>query len=133
MKARTRRPSRYLIYGLLDPTTNELRYIGKTHKRRELRLQEHIERARNGEKTYVYNWIRRMLSKSQTPHIFVLERVPGASSWEEAERRHIQFWDSLSPDDFPIKYPPMTPKSEAVSILGVRLTNRAQIVIRSTI
>ena len=124
MKDQTRRPSRYLIYGLLDPTTNEIRYIGKTHKRRELRLQEHIEQARTGVETEVYKWIRCVLSKSEVPHIFVLERVPGASSWEEAERRHIQFWDSLSPDDFPIKYPPMTPKSEAVLIVGVRLTNQ---------
>ena len=76
----TVKPSRFLIYGLIDPRTRCLRYIGKTHKRRELRLKEHIEAAEDGETSYVYNWIRELLTSGYIPEIFVLERVPGNCS-----------------------------------------------------
>lgn len=39
------RVGRHLIYGLLDPRDLALRYVGKTHMRREHRLARHIERA----------------------------------------------------------------------------------------
>lgn len=89
---KTVRPSRFLLYGLVGPHDRCLRYIGKTHKRRELRLQEHIEAARNGQISQAYRWIREVLEKGYLPEIFVLERVPGTDSWEEAERRLIAFW-----------------------------------------
>lgn len=39
------RVGRNLIYGLIDPRDRCLKYVGKTHKRRELRLAEHIMKA----------------------------------------------------------------------------------------
>ena len=115
-------PSRALIYGLVDPRNRHLRYIGKTHKRRELRLREHIEAARAGEVAYVYNWVRQLLAVNIEPEIFVLERVAPASKWQQAERQQISRW-SESPPQFPYLHPPQTPKSEPVEILGVKLTN----------
>ena len=49
MKNMKTRVGRYLIYGLLDPRNKTLRYIGKTHKRREWRLGEHIELAKEND------------------------------------------------------------------------------------
>lgn len=118
-----RRPSRYLIYGLLDPDTNELRYIGKTHKRREVRLAEHLNDAKDGRQTLLAVWIRSLLAKDRTPVAFVLERVPGASDWKEAEQRHIRFWRDFEGHSFPITYPPMTRRSLPTLVSGVRLTN----------
>lgn len=48
------RVGRYLIYGLIDPRDSSLRYVGKTHKRRERRLAEHVARAVEGRSEPVY-------------------------------------------------------------------------------
>lgn len=117
------RPSRNLIYGLLDPRDQSLRYVGKTHKRRELRLAEHLEAARSGRSSHLYNWIREVLEAGFEPEIFVLERVPGDQDWEEAERRQIAKWRSRGTIRFPCAYPPQTPKSVTVVISDAHLTN----------
>jgi hypothetical protein len=116
-------PSRFLIYGLVDPRDRCLRYIGKTHKRREIRLQEHVDAARAGEKSYVYNWIRRLLESNQLPEIFVIERVPGTDSWEEAERSQIKFWREPAGIKFPYTHPAQTRKSVPTILNMVNLTN----------
>jgi len=117
------RPSRFLIYGLVDPRDRCLRYIGKTHKRREIRLQEHIDAAQAGQTSYAYNWLRGVLTTGHVPEIFVLERVPGSDSWEEAERRHIAFWRAPNGIDFPYTHPPQTRKSVPTVIRSAKLTN----------
>lgn len=119
----TVRPSRFLIYGLIDPRDRCLRYIGKTHKRRELRLQEHIEGARAGKSSYVYNWIRELLESDHLPEIFVIDRIPGDCSWEEAERRQIEFWRKPVGIKFPYTHPPQTRRSVPTLIKSVNLTN----------
>lgn len=117
------RPSRFLIYGLVDPRQQCLRYIGKTHKRREIRLQEHIAAAQAGETSHVYRWLRALLQSGHLPDIFVLERVPGTDNWEEAERRQIAFWRAPHEINFPYTHPPQTRKSVPTIIRSVRLTN----------
>jgi hypothetical protein len=117
------RPSRFLIYGLLDPRNRCLRYIGKTHKRREIRLQEHIDAANEGKTSRVYTWIRELLESGHQPEIFVLDRLPGTYCWEEAERRQIAFWREAGEIDFPYIHPPQTPKSLPTVINAVDLTN----------
>jgi len=117
------RPSRFLIYGLLDPRDSCLRYVGKTHKRRENRLQEHLESAAEGRTSHIYNWIRSLLNVGLEPTIFVLERVPGTGDWEEAEKRWISFWRAQEGIAFPYSHPPQTPKSSETIIRSARLTN----------
>jgi len=117
------RPSRFLIYGLIDPRDRCLRYVGKTHKRREIRLSEHIEAAREGQSSRVYRWIRGLLKLDLVPEIFVLERVPGTDDWGEAERRNIAFWRDPKDIDFPYTHPPQTPKSKPTLIHSAKLTN----------
>jgi hypothetical protein len=120
------RPSRYLIYGLLDSRDGFLKYIGKTHKRRELRLNEHLEAAANEPSRPVHVWLNELSNSEGYPTIFVLERVPGSSNWQEAERRHIAFWKSVDNSHFPLIYPPMTRKSEPAHINGVELLNQTE-------
>lgn len=117
------RPSRFLIYGLVDPRDRCLRYVGKTHKRRELRLQEHVEAARGGGTSYVYQWIRELFDAGHLPEIFVLERVPGTDNWEEAERKQIGFWREPCGIEFPYTHPPQTRKSEPTVLNSADLTN----------
>lgn len=54
------RVGRVLVYGLLDPRDATLRYVGKTHKRREVRLAEHLERAAEGSALPVHRWVREL-------------------------------------------------------------------------
>ena len=74
------------IYGLIDPRTQELRYIGKTNKKPEKRLKEHLECRGQGHKI---NWIKDILASGSTPEIFVIEDVP-EHEWQDSER----FWIS---------------------------------------
>ena len=75
------------IYGLCDPITQQLRYVGKTNDPKK-RLQAHL-RCREKEKSYLTNWIKSLKAAGRKPEIFVIEDIPEAE-WQEAE----QFWIS---------------------------------------
>ena len=117
------RVGRWLIYGLLSPRDKTLIYVGKTHKRREIRLQEHIERALEGANTPVHQRIRSILDAGHSPEVFVLVRVPPDRSWQHEERRQIRLWRTITNQELPIMYPPQTPKSIDVEIRKVELLN----------
>ena len=117
------RVGRWLIYGLLDPRTKTLIYVGKTHKRRENRLAEHIESANNGSTAPIHDYIRNMIANGVLPVIFVLARVPPSNSWQDEERRQMEAWRSQPKIGLPILHPPQTPKSKAVEIRGIELLN----------
>jgi hypothetical protein len=117
------RVGRWLIYGLLDPRENTLFYVGKTHKRREIRLQEHIEHALEGANTPVHRRIRLILAAGHSPEVFVLVRVPPDGSWQNEERCQIKLWRAVTDQQLPIIYPPQTAKSIDVEIRKVDLMN----------
>jgi len=114
---------RYLIYGLIDPRDGGLRYIGKTHKRKEWRLNEHIECATDGDKRPIYSWINELLAVEIKPEIFILKKVSADSNWRDAERNRISFWKNQNAVIFPYKHPPQTKKSKEVTINYVSLLN----------
>jgi hypothetical protein len=122
MKQRPR-VGRYLIYGMLDPRDQSLRYIGKTHLRREVRLDRHIQRAMEGATAPVSQWIRELLSVDLRPQIFVLRRVDPQQNWRHAEREMIRRWRSWPSDKLPVTIPPQTPKSSLTVIQRVSLLN----------
>lgn len=73
------------IYGLFDPDTGELRYVGKANnaaKRLKTHLQERVH------KRPVNNWVRSLVMQGKSPVMRVLETV-AKDKWEEAERRLI--------------------------------------------
>jgi len=77
------------IYGLRDPNTGEIRYIGQTmHERR--RLGQHIGDALNGSDRDVCLWIRTLLNKNTAPEMITLEQVD-AEAADAAEREWIYF------------------------------------------
>lgn len=77
-----------VIYGLVDPLTQQLRYVGKTRGTTRKRLLQHIGDVRRG-RVYIprHKWISEMLSRGEQPEIFEIETVED-SAWREAE----QFW-----------------------------------------
>jgi hypothetical protein len=64
------------IYALIDPVTNEIKYIGQTHRKLETRLKEHIydciRRPRSSNKV---KWINSLIVKNKLPSIELLEIV----------------------------------------------------------
>lgn len=70
------------IYGLCDPVSGELRYIGKANDPQK-RLKSHMRDCRH-RATPVYCWIR---SLDERPALVVLEA--DCLDWKEAERRWI--------------------------------------------
>ena len=68
------------IYGLVDPRTDAIRYVGKT-KHMKRRLSEHIN---DKEITKKANWIKKLRSLNLKPTIIELDSVP--------ETEH-EFWE----------------------------------------
>jgi len=73
------------IYGLYDPETDELRYIGKTVSKLNVRLSQHITASKKGKINHLHCWIR---SLSKCPIIKPIEIVPYEQD-SEAEIRII--------------------------------------------
>ena len=69
------------IYGLMDPITNELRYVGKTQNSVEGRLKSHCSPKELN--LHKRNWIQKLLRSGHTPEIVVLETVK--DNGDEAE------------------------------------------------
>jgi len=82
------------IYGLCDPRTDEVRYIGKTKHSPAFRLRGHIAAAKSGHKRHTTYWINELLSIGLRPNIYVIERVDG-EIWDRAERYWIAYFRSL--------------------------------------
>jgi hypothetical protein len=73
------------IYGLYDPDTNELRYVGKANDAAK-RLKTHLLERKLLRP--VNRWVSGLISKGKAPVMRVLE-VVSAEEWEIAERRLI--------------------------------------------
>lgn len=78
----------WVIYGLTDPRTSEIRYVGVNFRSRA-RFREHISRARKVGKTHVYCWIRSLLKIGLAPNYIPLENGKGTDTWQECESRWI--------------------------------------------
>jgi hypothetical protein len=77
-----------IIYGLLDPRTKELRYVGKTEGTLKKRLREHLSRARHGSRRgHVYAWLRAI---DLNPLTEILEENLSGGDLDDAEK----FWIS---------------------------------------
>lgn len=74
------------IYSLVDPITNQIRYVGKTVNL-EQRLYNHINHAKTMKyKRHVYYWINSLLKQGKLPIMNVLEECK--TDWQERE----QYW-----------------------------------------
>lgn len=75
------------IYGLCDPATGELRYVGKTRYEPERRLTYHMTRCHR-ERVASANWMRTLKARGCRPIVVDLERVSLKADWGARER----FW-----------------------------------------
>lgn len=76
------------IYGLVDPETMQIRYIGKTINPAQ-RLTSHC---REKSSCHRSNWIQSIKAKGMRPYMICIDEVRGDWPWQESER----FWISLA-------------------------------------
>lgn len=75
------------IYKLVDPVTEEIRYIGITKRTLRVRLQEHVSDAKAGVHSHLHCWIRTLLCSNVLPTIELIE-FASEENWQDRER----FW-----------------------------------------
>ena len=83
-----------IIYGLIDPRTNQCRYIGKTTQKLLKRLQHHIRESKHA-KHHRACWIKGLIIDGTTPEIFEIERIAIDENWKEAESFWISYFKFL--------------------------------------
>lgn len=80
-----------IIYGLSDPRTSELRYVGRTKRKLNVRLQQHLQPAYLKPNTHKNAWVKSLLSDGIKPEIFEIETTEDF----EAEEFWIAYFKSL--------------------------------------
>jgi len=83
-----------IIYALLDPNTNEVRYIGKTVSLSK-RLRKHISESKNDTKSHKKAWINSLIVKDQEPIMKILEKLEDSDSWKLRERYWIKYYKDI--------------------------------------
>lgn len=87
-----------LIYGLIDPRTNSLRYIGQTTQPLKVRFAHHIKPCEVKKITHKCQWIKGLLKEGLKPEIFVIEEVAAYEDLNEAEIFYMDYFRFLGFD-----------------------------------
>lgn len=85
--------SKVYIYGLCDPRTQRVRYIGKA-KSLHKRLYYHLTTSQLNTKTHKINWIKKLLANNLIPKIIVIEKV-NDNNWQAREQYWIKYYNDL--------------------------------------
>lgn len=80
------------IYGLSDPSTGQLRYVGKTGRSLALRLQKHLNPSHLEGCTHKNSWIKSVLSLGQKPIIHSIQVLDTSEDLNNAEIYWIKFF-----------------------------------------
>ncbi len=67
-------PRAHVIYGLFEPTTGELRYVGKTSNLEE-RRRGHLSAASLRRSTHKANWLRALVARGEKPECRVIQTL----------------------------------------------------------
>lgn len=78
------------IYGLIDPRTDEVRYVGKANDPK-CRLGNHLTPKNLAPRNKRNSWLKQLLQAGLKPRLVVLEEVD-KDIWQEAEQRWIAFY-----------------------------------------
>ena len=89
MAATTRK---WIIYALTDPETEQVRYVGVTHRLMSARMAEHISNAvHNRTRTHCSAWIRSLIARGARPIPKLLQAGTGAG-WQQSEQEWIRIY-----------------------------------------
>lgn len=87
--------ARFLVYGLCDPRTGDIRYVGKTTRTLCQRLLSHCAPSHLRKTSHKINWVKSLLVCGLVPLIEELEVCASTEAMDEAERFHIKFWREM--------------------------------------
>lgn len=86
----------YRIYGLIDPITLKIRYIGVTTRQLNARLSQHIHDAvKRNVQTHKGYWIRKLILKNKKPLIQLIEQSD-KTNWARREKYWIKYYKNLT-------------------------------------
>lgn len=88
----------YIIYGLIDPRNNQLRYIGQSSTgldRPKRHNSSYYLRPHKGLRTHKQRWILQLLSLNLKPEIIILEQLDKKEQLNESEIFYIAYFKSL--------------------------------------
>jgi hypothetical protein len=89
----------FIVYGLCEPDTGLLRYIGKTaNGMRRIRLHFSPSKLKRDGRTRKANWIRSLLAKGLKPKVVILEEFESESPLNEQEIFYISYFRFLGCD-----------------------------------
>lgn len=80
------------IYALCDPSTMDIRYVGKSNNPKS-RFNCHIKESLDGKHSHKCCWIRTILQKGEKPHLWILDEVD-IKDWEFWECFYIDLFKS---------------------------------------
>lgn len=86
------RNARTNIYVLVDPNTQDVRYVGKADDV-DRRLRDHLGHCKD-RGTHCQRWIAKLKDAGQVPVLVIVENVP-VPEWPERERHWISHFESL--------------------------------------
>jgi hypothetical protein len=81
------------IYALLDPDTDDVRYIGKT-KNLAQRLSSHCLSSSKQSNPHKWRWIDKLKADGKKPKMLILDQCE-QDSWQESERHWIAHYRSI--------------------------------------
>lgn len=96
MPKKTLKDNRLLVYGLQDPITGFLRYVGKSSsglKRPAQHLRDY--KYPRYAKRYVYKWIKSLIDKGFKPDIVILDECDSQDSLNESEIFYISYLKAI--------------------------------------
>lgn len=83
------------IYGLVDPHTDEIRYIGKSIRPYQ-RIQNHMNDTGSCHRVH---WLQSLKKLGLKPHVIILDRIADEDDWQALEK----YWIALGYDmDWPL-------------------------------
>lgn len=89
----TKKMSNYFIYGLIDPITNEIKYIGRSSSGlRRPKAHWATSILKKEKNRYKKNWIQKILKNNLKPEIIVLESFEPCDHINEILNESEQFW-----------------------------------------
>lgn len=91
-------PKEYnVIYGLIDPNSKELRYIGKALNLRK-RFSQHHRISVLKPKTHKNNWLKSLLNKGQSAELVIIEKYNTPEELPQAEIDMIAYFKFIGCD-----------------------------------